>query len=311
MSLEINHRTRRANILRSRPEVHALFGPMPSAAWFGLGAMALQIALAFLAARLPWWGNVLLALGVGAFVMHAINCVVHECAHNLIFANPRASKAFAILVTLPSLVPSAMAFCHYHLLHHSFFGVREMDSDVPTRWEVRVVGHSTFRKLVWLLILPFSYSVFHPLFVRRRMPLDGWLLANILSIALAWAVIVWLAGWPAIGYLLLSTYFSVGPHPAGAHILQEHIAFDGGNGMASYYGPINAISVNLGYHLEHHDLPRVAGWRLPQLRQLLPEFYADHVRHSSRFAGLWQFVTNPAIGLESRPIRELDTHVAA
>ena len=311
MSLEVDHRARRAAILHARPEVRALYGPDPSAAWFGLGALALQFGLAIVAARLPWWGNVLLALCVGAFVMHAINCVVHECSHNLIFADPRASKAFAILVTLPSLVPSAMAFCHYHILHHSHFGIREMDSDVPTRWEVRVVGHSAFRKLLWLLLLPLSYSAFHPLFVRKRMPLDGWAWANIASVGLAWLLVVWLAGWPAIGYLLLSTYFSVGPHPAGAHILQEHVAFDGGNGMASYYGPINRISVNLGYHLEHHDLPRVAGWRLPELRQRLPEFYADHVRHSSRLAGLWQFVTNPAIGLDSRPIRELDAHVAA
>jgi sphingolipid delta-4 desaturase len=311
MSVDVNHRARRAEILLSSPEIRALFGPEPAAAWFGLGAMALQIVLAFIATRLPWWGNLLLALAAGAFVMHSINCVVHECSHNLIFANPRANKAFAILVTIPSLTPSAMAFCHYHLLHHSFFGVRGMDSDVPSRWEVRVVGRSSFRKLLWLLLLPFSYSAFHPLFVRRRMPLDGWLVANVIAVAVAWIVMLWLAGWPAIAYLLVSTYFSVGPHPAGAHILQEHVAFDGGNGMASYYGPVNLISVNLGYHLEHHDLPRVAGWRLPLVRKLLPQFYGDHVRHSSRLLGLWQFVTNPAIGLDSRPIREIDERVAA
>lgn len=310
MSLDIDHRARRAEILRAYPAVHSLFGADPAAAWFGLGAMTLQFALAVFAVRLPWWGGPLLALGVGAFAMHAINCVVHECTHNLIFRSPRSNKAFALLVSLPSLIPSAVAFRHYHLLHHSCFGVRGLDSDVPSQWEVDWVGRSAFRKLVWLLLLPLSYSAFHPLLVRRRLPLDGWLLANIASIALAWAAILWFAGWPAVAYLLLSTYFSVGPHPAGAHILQEHIAFDGGNGMASYYGPINLIAVNLGYHLEHHDLPRVAGWRLPRVRQLAPQFYADHFQHSSRTLGLWRFVTDPNIGLDSRPIKDVDAKLS-
>jgi sphingolipid delta-4 desaturase len=173
------------------------------------------------------------------------------------------------------------------------------------------VGRHPFRKLLWLLLLPISYAALHPLFVRRRLPIDSWLLANIGSIALVWAAMLWFAGWPAVAYLLVSTYLSVGPHPVGAHILQEHIAFDGGNGMASYYGPINLISVNLGYHLEHHDLPNVAGRRLPQLRRLAPQFYSDHYRHPSRTLGLWHFVTNPGIGLDSRPITDIDVPTQA
>jgi sphingolipid delta-4 desaturase len=309
MPLDLNHRARLAEILRAQPAIRELFGPDPTVALFGAGAAVLQFALAFVAARLPWWGIFLLAAGVGAFVMHAINCVVHECTHNLIFRRASANKVFALLVTLPSLVPSAVAFRHYHLLHHSFFGVRDMDSDVPSRWEASIVGRSSLRKLIWVLLLPLSYTVLHPLVVRRRLPLDGWLLANIVGVALAWVAMIWIAGWPAIAYLLMSTYLSVGPHPVGAHILQEHVAFDGGNGMASYYGPINLISVNLGYHLEHHDVPNIAGWRLPQLRRLAPQFYADHFRHQSRVLGLWQFVTDSNIGLDCRPIKDIDAAI--
>ena len=306
MSPDVNHRARRAQILHAHPAVRSLFGPDPLVAVFGVGAMVLQFALAVLAMRLPWWGVLLLAVGAGAFIMHAINCVVHECTHNLVFRSPALNKAFAQFVSLPGLVPSAAAFRHYHLLHHSFFGLRYMDSDVASHWEVRVVGRSAWRKLVWLLLLPLSYTVLHPLFVRQRIPLDGWLVANVVSTILAWWFVVTFVGWPAIAYLLISTYLSVGPHPAGAHILQEHIAFDGGDGMASYYGPINLISVNLGYHLEHHDIPQIAGWRLPELQRLAPQFYEDQFRHASRLRGLWQFVTNPGIGLDSRPIKEID-----
>ena len=53
-----------------------------------------------------------------------------------------------------------------------------------------------------------------------------------------------------------------------------------------YYGSINWISVNLGYHLEHRGLPHVAGWRLPPIHQLTPQFYADHYIHKSHAMGL-------------------------
>lgn len=299
-----NHKLRRAEILRAQPEVKALFGPSSATAWLGLAAVLLQVALAWTASRLPWWGTPLLALGLGAFIMHFVNCIAHECAHNLVFHGTRLNKAFSIFVTLPSLAPSALAFRHYHLLHHWHFGARGMDSDVPTELEVRVVGRSRLRKLLWVLLLPLTYTVIHPLQVRQRLPFDGWLFANIVFVAAAWGAAFLLGGWAAVIFLLLSSYLAVGPHPAGAHILQEHIAFDGGNGMSSYYGPINLVSVNLGYHLEHHDLPQIAGWRLPRLHKIVPEFYTGHFSHQSRMVGLWEFVMNRNIGLDSRPITQ-------
>ena len=180
-----------------------------------------------------------------------------------------------------------------------------MDSDVPAKWEARAVKNFAWRKLLWLLLLPVSYGLLHPLNVRARLPLDRWLALNVTLCALAWAGVLAFIGWPGIAYLLLSTYFATGPHPAGAHVLQEHVAFDGGNGMASYYGPINLLSVNLGYHLEHHDMPGVSGWRLPRLRRTAPEFYDSHYRHGSRVVGLWKFVLDKRIALDSRPIRDL------
>jgi sphingolipid delta-4 desaturase len=271
----------------------------------GIGATALQLGLAAACAHAPWWVVIAMSICVGAFVAHCLNCIVHECTHNLVFRSTFANKAFAVFVNLPTLVPSATGFRHYHLLHHHFFGVRGMDSDVPSRWEARLVGRSPARKFLWLMFMPLTYALLHPMHVRSRMPIDAWFLLNATAIIAVWGLVFWFAGWSAIIYLLLSTYFSVGPHPAGAHILQEHVAFDGGDGMASYYGPLNPISVNLGYHLEHHDMPGVPGWRLPSLRRRVPEFYADHFRHKSRLAGLWHFVMDRHIGLDSRPIADI------
>jgi sphingolipid delta-4 desaturase len=230
--------------------------------------------------------------------------VIHECTHTLVFDDAAGNRLIAILANMPSLVPSAMAFWHYHLLHHFHFGVRGMDSDVPAKWEARAVQNRAWRKLLWLLLLPVSYGLLHPLNVRARLPFDRWLALNVALCAAAWVGVLAFVGWPGVVYLLLSTYFATGPHPAGAHILQEHVAFDGGNGMASYYGPINFVSVNLGYHLEHHDMPGVSGWRLPALRRAAPEFYDSHYCHRSRLMGLWKFVFDRGIALDSRPIRD-------
>jgi sphingolipid delta-4 desaturase len=310
MLKDVNHNARRAAILRTQPELKNLAGVSPAVTLLGLAAVALQLVLAAAMAHRPWWAILAIAFCFGAFIVHCLNCIIHECTHNLVFRSTAANKALAIFVNLPSLVPSATGFRHYHLLHHHFFGVRGMDSDVPAAWEARLVGRSSLRKLLWLLLMPFTYAFIHPLQVRSRLPIDAWFALNVVTALTMWLLVLWFAGWSSIFYLLLSTYFSVGPHPAGAHILQEHVAFDGGNGMSSYYGPINLISVNLGYHLEHHDMPGVPGWQLPRLRQSAPDFYAGHFQHRSRSLGLWQFVLDRNIGLDSRPIVEIPSRHA-
>ena len=299
-----DHSERRLAILKEAPQVSSLFGASPWTALFALLFVVAQFGLAYAVRNQPWWVAALLAIAVGAFVIHGLNCVIHEATHNLVFRGAPRNKAIGVFATLPCLVPAACGFRHYHLLHHREFGVRGMDADVTPAWEARLVGRSAWRKLVWLLLLPLGYTVFRPLGVKDRMPLDIWFAANIAVVAIVWVLVLHYWGWMAVFYLLFSTYLSVGPHPAGTHILQEHIAFDGGDGRASYYGSVNWISVNLGYHLEHHDLPHVAGWRLPRVRKLAPGVYAGHYIHQSRAIGLWRFVFDSRIGLDCRIVRD-------
>src|SRR5260370_34400551 len=106
----------------------------------------------------------------------------------------------------------------------------------------------------------------------------------------------------SLSYLALCIYFAVGPPPTGAHILQEHIRFEGTELTSSYYGPINAVSINHGFHVEHHDFPNVAGPRLGRLRSMASRHYSGRFHHRSRLAPLRRFVMGPRTGLDSPAI---------
>ncbi len=300
MSENRGHRWRRAMILRDRPEVRRLFGPSPETALIASGVVAGQFGLAWTVADAPWWLLLGAAYAIGAFLAHYLNVVIHECSHNLVFRSTPLNKALGILVNLPSVLPSAIPFRHYHLLHHRFLGCPGLDADVPLGWEVALVGRSRLGKLLWVLAQPFTYAILNPLAVRQRIAVDGWLVANCMVVIAASSAVAFWLGPAALGYLGLSVYFAVGPHPTGAHILQEHIIFDGDYETASYYGPINAISINHGLHVEHHDFPNIPGSRLSKLRQLAPRSYAALFHHRSRLETLWRFIMDPRVGLDTR-----------
>jgi sphingolipid delta-4 desaturase len=95
----------------------------------------------------------------------------------------------------------------------------------------------------------------------------------------ALVLIAW--GWPALAYLGLSYWLSVGFHPVGTRVVQEHFFVEDGQETHSYIGPCNLAELNFGYHVEHHDFPRVPWYRLPEVRRLAPEFYESvHTYHS-------------------------------
>ena len=48
------------------------------------------------------------------------------------------------------------------------------------------------------------------------------------------------------------------PHgsPIAAHFIQEHFTWTDKQETYSYYGPLNFIGLNIGYHNERHDITR-------------------------------------------------------
>jgi sphingolipid 4-desaturase/C4-monooxygenase len=81
-------------------------------------------------------------------------------------------------------------------------------------------------------------------------------------------------------------------HPVAAHFIHEHYTFAENQETYSYYGPLNLVTFNVGYHVEHHDFMRVPGWRLPELHALMPQRYNALVSHRSWTWAFYQLAYN-------------------
>jgi sphingolipid delta-4 desaturase len=297
------HLQRTRELLRTHPEVRGLFGPTRITALFVFGIVAAQVALAWALRGVGFGWVVLAAWFVGAFADHALWTLIHECTHNLVFKRPRNNALLQIVAGMPIVFPAAISFRKFHLLHHRFQGDLELDADLASPAEARFVGNSSWRKAFWLLTFFLWQSARVPRLKRVKM-WDGWYVLN-LAVQIAFVAGVWAwIGWKPVAFMTLSSIFAIGLHPLGARWIQEHYLTSEGQETFSYYGPLNVLAFNVGYHNEHHDLMMVPWSRLPRLKAMAPEFYDSLAFHKS-WTRLWlRFLFDPNLSLFSRRVRE-------
>ncbi len=291
------HAGRRREMLRKYPQIKELYGPCARTKYTCTALVALQLGIAFALKDAPWWLIVLVAYVVGGLINQALLLAIHELSHNLAFRKPWHNRVFGVLINLPVGVPVAETFRYYHLLHHVHQGDERLDTDLPTELEGRWLRHWP-TKLVWLSCQGFAYAL-RPLFVHPKRPTWAELANLVVQVAFNLAVYqLW--GIKALAYLPISSLIVMGLHPIAGHYLSEHYVFRKGQETYSYYGPLNLLAFNVGYHNEHHDFPYIPGSRLPQLKRMAPEFYDDLYAHRSWTKTLWSFVTDPTLGGHSR-----------
>ena len=296
------HRQRTKEILKAHPEIRQLMGKNPYTFGLILAVVGLQVTLAALLQGQPWWLVLVLAYVVGAVATHALAMMIHECAHNLLFKRKNWNFLAGIVANLPMVVPSAIFFKRYHLKHHAFQGSYALDGDIASAWEARLIGHSSVRKTLWMLFLPF----FQMIRIWRLQEIkiwDGWLWLNIAAMIGADVAVFLYLGPVAFFYLVASLFFAVGLHPVGARWIQEHYLVDAPQETYSYYGPLNRVAINVGYHNEHHDFPSVPWHRLPQVRHMASEWYDSLAYHTSWTKLLIRFIVDPNLSLYSRMVR--------
>lgn len=298
------HRIRTKQILQEFPDVRNLVGKNPFTIWIITGLVGSMLILAWLLRDQSWWLIFAVAYLYGAFANHALFVMIHECAHHLLFKNHLANRWAAIFANLPHIMPGAISFEKYHIKHHSFQGIHELDADLPNKWEAKLINNSFLGKTMWLLFFP----VFQATRVSRLKEInffDGWMLLNIAVQIVFTAAIWYFMGWHALGFLFISFWFSIGLHPVGARWVQEHyLTWDTEQETYSYYGPLNTVAFNVGFHNEHHDFPSIPWNKLPELKKAAPEYYDTLYYHNSWTKLFFRFLFEREISLFNRILRK-------
>ena len=297
------HRLRTKQILKQHPQIRNLIGKNNLTIFAIVFLVSFLVVAAWFVADKSWWVILAVAYLAGAFADHALFVMIHEATHKLIFKNPTANRLAGILANLPQVFPSSVAFERYHIKHHSFQGIHELDADLPNRWEAKLIDNYFIGKVLWFLFYP-VFQAFRVARLKEINPFDGWLainwIANIVFVAAIW----WFLGGKAVGFLTLSFFFSVGLHPLGARWIQEHYLTKGEQETYSYYGPLNVVAFNVGYHNEHHDFPSVPWNKLPSVRSQAPGYYNNLHFHTSWTKLFFRFLFDKEISLWSRVIRK-------
>ena len=299
------HVTRCREIMEKYPEITNLIGRNPYTALIMASLLVLQFSLAIWLGKMGmdyWWLTLIVAYVIGAFANHNLYVVIHEATHNMVFKNRLLNRWVCLLADTANGLPGALGFSNYHLRHHAHLGDYTIDTDIATKWEAKLIGNSAWRKALWLFLFP-VFQIFRTFRIKNVNTWTKWVFVNIALVAIVDIAIVMFVGPNALLYLISSMFFALGLHPLGARWVQEHYTLDGKQETHSYYGPMNKISMYIGYHVEHHDFPAIPWHNLPRLREIAPEYYDNlHAHHS--WSKLWiDFIFNSKYSLFSRVVK--------
>lgn len=298
------HWRRRKEMLKQHPEIEQLKGYDSSSQLYSALLVSAQL-LATVAVGvfdLSFMWIFLLSFFFGAFVDHALWCLVHDFSHDLGAASHNANTAWLIIANLAHVWPSSVTFRHFHQIHHGFFHVVDKDPDLAVTYEQTIFGNGVIGKIIWLFFFPFIQTVRVGLCYENQKPDVPLVLNWIANLTVDVCVLYFLGFW-AFAYLWLSSMLSVGLHPMGARWIAEHYSIDAPQETYSTYGLINWVTFNIGHHNEHHDFPNIPWRRLPTLRRTAPEFYDFLTYHTSYLRVIFAFIFNSGFTLQTRVVR--------
>lgn len=294
------HHSRRKEILAKYPQIKELYGPDIRLLPMVLGIVATQLSLAVYSTTLDNWAWFILCYSIGGTLTHWLSLGNHELSHNLCFKRPIFNEMLAMVANCAQGIPSCVTFRKYHLEHHYYQGVDVIDVDVPTAWEGKVFNN-TLKKVLWVFLQPAFYAL-RPLFVNPK-PFCLHELANLVTTVSFDVAFCYFFGFKALFFNLAGTILGMGLHPVAGHFISEHYIFKEGQETYSYYGWLNLVAFNVGYHNEHHDFPRIPGFKLPMVRKIAPEYYDTLHSYDSWSGVIYDYIFRSDIGPYSRVTR--------
>ncbi|XP_063287786.1 sphingolipid delta(4)-desaturase/C4-monooxygenase DES2-like [Pelobates fuscus] len=299
------HSDRRKEILAKYPEIKSLMGPDPHLKWTVSFMVLVQVLCCFLVQDLSWKWLFFWSYVFGGVINHSLTLAIHDISHNVAFGNrsARLNRFFGMFANLPIGVPYSTSFKKYHIDHHRYLGGDGLDVDIPTDFEGQFFC-TPMRKVVWIILQPLLY-VLRPLYVNPK-PITELEVINSL-VQFSFDLLIYsLWGLKPVVYLLAGSILSMGFHPISGHFIAEHYMFLKGYETYSYYGPLNLLTFNVGYHMEHHDFPSIPGSKLPLVRKIAAEYYDNLPYHTSWGRVLWDFIFCKELGPFSRVKRECE-----
>ncbi|XP_043404346.1 sphingolipid delta(4)-desaturase/C4-monooxygenase DES2 isoform X2 [Chelonia mydas] len=256
------HTQRRWEILAKYPTIKSLMGPDPHLKWIVSGMVLTQLLACYLVKDLSWKWVFFWAYAFGGCINHSMALAIHDISHNVAFGNKQAkwNRWFAVFANLPIGLPYSASFKKYHIDHHRYLGGDALDVDIPTDFEGWFFC-TPFRKFIWLILQPLFYGL-RPLYVNPKTVTQMEIFNALVQFSIDF-IIYYLWGLKPVVYLISGTLLCMGLHPIAGHFIAEHYMFLKGYETYSYYGPLNWITFNAGYHMEHHDFPSIPGCKLP------------------------------------------------
>lgn len=297
------HATRRKLILKKYPEIKKLMQPYPWFKWQIVAMVTVQLVMFWLLRDASWFALTMWAYFFGGVINHALMLGMHEIAHNHAFGPGRhlANRLFGMFTNLPVGIPASVSFRKYHLEHHRYQGIDTIDVDLPTELEAKLFDR-TFTKLLWVALQPFFYAL-RPVLVYPK-PVCNLEILNWVTQVTFNILVYHFFGVKIMYYMIGGSLLAMGLHPVAGHFVSEHYMFKKGFETYSYYGILNCLTFNVGYHMEHHDFPGVPGAKLPMVKKIAGEFYDHLPHHDSWVKVLYDFVVDPDIGPYARVKRK-------
>jgi sphingolipid 4-desaturase/C4-monooxygenase len=284
------HVQRAREMLQKYPEIRNLYGNHYPSALIVIAIVSLQFLAAYWLRESSFFLIIFFAYVFGAFCNHALYVFMHEATHNSILKSRTGNKVMGIICDFPLVLPGALAFRKYHIIHHRHLNEHEMDPDMVGHEEGKSVGHSPVKKLLWIFFFSLSQAL-RPLRLKKVKMWNAWIVVNLVVQVSVMLATFYFFGAKSIIYLLLSTFFALGLHPLGGRWIQEHYIVGKTNQETySYYGPLNKVIFNVGYHNEHHDFFNIPWTLLPKLKSIAPEYYDSLDSYKSYSQLLFDFI---------------------
>lgn len=277
-------------------------------AWLVLCNWLITAAAFVIAALWPHPLTLMLAIFLLGARQLGFGILMHEAGHRTLFASPWLNDVVGRWLIAPPAFGNVQAYMRGHLQHHRLAGTTE-DPDLPNYRDYPITRSRLRRKLWrdisgqtgWRTVQGIVRGVRH---LPRLEPdqrgalLRGLgfqlLLLGVLTLSgHVWLYLLWLLAFVCV-QPLVSRIRQVGEHAAVPDLFDADPRRNTRTIRAGMLARLFICPLGVSYHLEHHLMPSVPIYRLPQLHRLLADkgHYAG-VEFPAGYWGLMKQVTVP------------------